>query len=922
MTMMHFLYSLTIQPLVLLFELIYGVSASLLRDSALAIIPLSVAVNLFSLPLYLRADAIQKENRQLEKKMEPWVKHIRAHFSGDERYMITKTYYRICGYKPIYALRNSASILLQIPFFVAAYRMLSNLPALQGRSFGPIADLAAPDGLLVIGETAVNLLPFMMTLIHLITSIVYCRQGAAKKEMAQMMVLSLVFLVMLYRSPSGLVLYWALNQLFSLYKTAILTMDDRGLKLCLLTAAAGAVTLVFSIVIYFLARSLPVSMLLFGVLCELPIAARAMVLNAEHRERRPSKTGGNQYIFLCGAIYLTILTGALIPSAVVRSSPKEFINLLHFRTPLIHVVNASLAAFGSFVIWGSILYYFLGKEGERRLTAFVWILSGVASLNYFFFGTKLGRIHALLQYAAAPVISRSDWLMNLAAVLLTVLVMLWIFRKHERSVLALQFVLILTCVCMTGLNIHHITKSAEKIHSLIGSNPGEKASFGLSKDGNNVVVIMMDRAINSFIPFIFEEKPDLKEKFDGFTWYSNTVSFSNYTNTGSPALFGGYEYTPSEINKRANDTLKEKHNEALKVMPVLFHGAGYDVTVIDPPYAGYEELYDLSIYDEYPNIRAYNTSYGQYSEDYDLKAELRDKIWERSFFCYSIMKISPLILHNALYHYGTYYNPQSDGYALQAIQLTDGVSRAKGKSEYFMTPYDELSALKEMTEIRDEGNTFLLMTNKTTHDGMLLSEPDYIPETYVDNTQYDFEHRSRFTLDGRTLKTETNRQMSFYHSNMAAMIQLGSWFDYLREQGVYDNTRIIIVSDHGNNLGCFEDLMFGEEDYEDAMWYHPLLLVKDYESHGFTKSDAFMTNADTPAIAFRELIEDPVNPFTGKRISDDGKNAERLMIYHSHSASIIANGANNGCTFIPGDWYALKNHTIFDRSNWEYDGFY
>ena len=41
----------------------------------------------------------------------------------------------------------------------------------------------------------------------------------------------------------------------------------------------------------------------------------------------------------------------------------------------------------------------------------------------------------------------------------------------------------------------------------------------------------------------------------------------------------------------------------------------------------------------------------------------------------------------------------------------------------------------------------------------------------------------------------TNEQVTHYQVNMAAFLKLGEWFDYLRENGVYDNTRIIIVSD-------------------------------------------------------------------------------------------------------------------------------
>jgi hypothetical protein len=39
-----------------------------------------------------------------------------------------------------------------------------------------------------------------------------------------------------------------------------------------------------------------------------------------------------------------------------------------------------------------------------------------------------------------------------------------------------------------------------------------------------------------------------------------------------------------------------------------------------------------------------------------------------------------------------------------------------------------------------------------------------------------------------------------YHVAMAALLLRGKWFDFLLENGVYDNTRIIIAPDHGSSL--------------------------------------------------------------------------------------------------------------------------
>ncbi|MBQ8956126.1 MAG: hypothetical protein IJ075_04070, partial [Lachnospiraceae bacterium] len=52
--------------------------------------------------------------------------------------------------------------------------------------------------------------------------------------------------------------------------------------------------------------------------------------------------------FVWGAIFLTILIGLLIPSAVIAASPEEFINLEYFMNPLFYVFNTFCIAAGFF----------------------------------------------------------------------------------------------------------------------------------------------------------------------------------------------------------------------------------------------------------------------------------------------------------------------------------------------------------------------------------------------------------------------------------------------------------------------------------------------------------------------------------------------------------------------------------------------
>ena len=217
MTFIAILETLFIGPLKLIFEVIFQAAYELLDKPGISIIALSLVMNILVLPLYKRADAMQEKSRDIEAKLHDGVAHIKKNFSGDERMMILQAYYRQNNYKPTDVLHGSVSLLLEIPFFMAAYQFLSHLHVLSGEGFGPIKNLGAPDGLLVIGGITINLLPVLMTLINVVASAIYLK-GFPLKTKLQLYGMAAFFLWFLYDSPAGLVFYWTLNNLFSLGK--------------------------------------------------------------------------------------------------------------------------------------------------------------------------------------------------------------------------------------------------------------------------------------------------------------------------------------------------------------------------------------------------------------------------------------------------------------------------------------------------------------------------------------------------------------------------------------------------------------------------------------------------------------------------------------------------------------------------------
>ena len=240
MSFLSAIYNITITPIEYLLEIIFMVANRVIGNTGLAIIFLSLTVNFLILPLYIRADELQNEEREIQKKMAFHIKNIKKTFKGNEQFLMLQEYYRINNYKPVYALKSTTSLLLQIPFFIAAYNLLSNMSSLQGMSFWFIKDLGKADSTFMIGSFAVNILPILMTLINIVSGIIYTK-GHPIKEKIQIYGLALIFLVLLYNSPAGLVFYWLLNNVFSLLKNIFYKLKDPKKALSVLFSISGIV---------------------------------------------------------------------------------------------------------------------------------------------------------------------------------------------------------------------------------------------------------------------------------------------------------------------------------------------------------------------------------------------------------------------------------------------------------------------------------------------------------------------------------------------------------------------------------------------------------------------------------------------------------------------------------------------------------
>jgi len=892
--MADMLYTVIIYPIVQIIEVVYLFFFKVFKNVVFSVFGVSFTVSFLSLPLYMMAERWQSVERDTIRRLKPAVNKIKSVFSGDEQFMILSTFYRQNHYHPLYSLRSSIGLIVQIPFFIAAYLFLSNLGTLRGVSFLSIKDISAPDSLFRIGNISVNILPIAMTLINCAAGAVYTHSLSIRDKI-QVYGMAALFLILLYNSPAALVFYWTLNNVFSLVKNIFYKIKN-PLKVLYIIMSVIFLLFILYLLLFIQKRQFSLRLIIVFIVSLfyfLPLFLKGFDRLYKHILSKLFQDRKNMIILLllsCCALFL--LAGLYIPSSVIASSPDEFCYIENHASPFTYIIHAHLFFFGFFVLWPVSIFFLFSDKIKSCLVFMLVSLALIFSIYTVVFSGNYGTMNNIFNFNTTGVFKTGfiQAVLSIITVLFVVFILFFLVAKRKIAYLnSFLSILIISFIVISFFNMVKIRKA----YTLLGvkmANTPEKTLiepvFRLSKDNKNVIVIMADGAINGFVPLIFNDHTKLEKQFDGFTLYKNTASFANHTLMGVPSLWGGYEYTPSEINRKKTIPLVEKHNQALLTIPLLLVKAGFNVTVTDPSWANYSWIPDTSIYDKYEKINAFNTIRQYtglwYKKNRPDKKEFTYSRIMRNIIWFSVLKMNNPLLRLIIYDKAWYWS--TDDHSSSIIN--------------FIHSYAILDFLSDLTSFDSDEQAALLITNETTHDSIWLRgqtfQPSEVPST-IGNSKY-----------------ASNRK---YHSNTAFYLKLGEWLDFLRENGVYDNTRIIIIADHGSsaeNLISNEPLSIKGQTRES---YNPVFLYKDFNTHGaLSINNDFMTNADVPFFTLNGLLENPVTPFTGNPITAQPK--ENGILITTYDAPMAGNHGKYIFNIKKNQWMYLHD-SIYEASNWE-----
>lgn len=925
MTLLSGLYDIIIAPIEYVIELVFCFLFYNFPNSfgvIGAIIGISLAVNILALPLYLKADELQLAERRQQERMGGRIKKIKTAFQGDEQFMMLTEYYRRNNYHPLYALRSSLSILIEIPFFIAAYHFLSNCVLLNGRSEWIFRDLSQPDRLL----WGLNILPILMTLINFISTAVYTK-GAPMREKVQSYLLALIFLLILYQSPCGLVFYWILNNLFSLVKNIVMKMKHPKYFLYAMYAAIAVMFVSMNIffrihperlndtkkrvldVLTVVWIAIPLCRICYLKIKNLIRGQRTknteMVADGNGHEPRTIKGTFALTVFSCIALWL--MAGALLPSSVIATSPTEFAFLGSVDSPLTYILMNLTFYFGLFVFWPLCIYKMFEKRMKRVFPAVFFSAAVCAIFNIYLFQSQFGNITTAFEPEDRQLFVSSSnahvWAALLPIVLVCVICII-AFRYQKLQILTmLVLILALTEGILSGKNMIEIRESYDVYAALLEERQTDdveqeiQTEFSLTKTGNNVLVLFCDRFASAYFPYLMEQFPELKETYEGFTYYPNCISFATDTQLGAPAMMGGYEYTPLLMNQR-EERLVDVHNEATLVLPVWFDQLGYDVKIVDPPLVNYAWDGDYTPFEAYPEIEVcslINNYLERYEQEHREEYSAVDygKISIKNCRLYAMLQMVYPPLRNVLAGSGRYYSTDNYAYTQQ---------------EYFIRDYAYATYLPQITDAENDRNTYTFIELDTAHEYQLLLEPDY--RSGMPTQEHPYAGIGSYPEDASIVDPEQNRQS--YHVNACTILLIAKYLDALKEMGVYDNTRIIIVADHGSKIPTAP--FWGFEDPTAPSNFNPMLLVKDFNSTGEVQTDMmFRTNADMPYLATEGLGALQVNPFTGNPFTL----AEEGRTYDLFDGERGTSGLDKELyEFTFNAQYTVVGDNIFEEENW------
>lgn len=911
-----------LKPIEFILKNIFDFSFTITGNYGISLILMSIIVTIGTYPLYYLADIWKKKEDNIQTEMKKEIDEIKRAFQGQKRFYLIQATYRFHNYKSLFALRAAIGLLIQIPFFFAAFNMLSSYQNYAGYSFLFIQDLSKPDSLIY----GLNFLPILMTAINIISSLVYTR-SLSFKDNKQLFILSLVFFVFLYNSPAALLIYWTNNNILSLLKSYFLNKNKKivklsksEIKITLLISTLCLFYFIFIIGLFIINKfeNLTKYVFLFNFFITSLVYIYTYIIHTKYNIKKIYDFFLNLICIFVRKNYIVLIAFSIFLFKYFFKPEIKFINLtkIEFLGIQICFLLFQLNSITDFFNWQSEILNKLKKSLLLSYSFFIFLISFVIPLQYYlkapeeagcntitlflinlsiflifylisYFNIKKGKKLSTIIGIFIIVISTinilfpldvgfisgfelslnnniknvsfenlcKDLFIGFISILLS-----YYFFKNIKLLKLLPITLIVVSSFQITLLIKNTDTSIFKTSQTDVKLPQEYYNMhSLAKDKTNILYICLDMFNSEYIQRIYNEDPNFREYFKGFTYYKDTLSISGWTSTSfRGSLYYGNKYSPLNNNKNGINIV-DSGKEAINNLKTLLRINNFDYAFINDNVLG-----EVSVEAE----RDFSTFAQYWCKKNNIKLKSINKVpWYQMF---SLFQFIP-----TLCKYYIYNNSNWIVYG-EPYMITWNRDNAIKTLSY-------LDLLPELSSTNSEKSKFLFFRTELSHqpfginkDGQLISD------SYPDEINKSF-----YSSDAA------------YYSAKKTIELLLNYFEWMKKNGCWDNSIIVLFSDHGNN--CFDNnIPIIDENNEDEKLYksrsNALYLIKPLNSqHDFViDTETLKSNGDILYDVFNLLnINNDIEPCTQNGIRyysfmknfDDYRNHKQFIDYANYKVT-------------------------------------
>ena len=786
--MVNFLFDFIINPFVHSFELIFDIIYFFSFNAGYSLLIFALTISIIIHPVEKAAKVISIQEKKIQSIISVQLNKIKSLYKGEQKALAIKRLYKRYGYNPLLSFRASLDVLVQFPFLLIAYYMLKENPKLIQHGFYFIKDLGQPDSLLM----GYNLLPIIMTVINIYTAILLKIKGM---QLVQSIIIAFVFFIFLYSAPSGLLLYWTTNNFLHLLRAVKNKFSNRThLKNNNISIIKKTFIKIFS--------------------------------NIEHKFKINNLIGYLSGLFLITLIFL------YYPLRIFYSDIFAFTGL-----SIDHILYDQIAFYFSIFILYNLTYYAF----KTKFTSLLLTLFAILCIVYsFVLPNDYGVIDgfSLQKY---ELLSKKKWLKRVIDlnVVLFALYLLYFIAKYKKQSL-IKNILFSAMFFMAGSCIYYYVNISAQFKSyqnniltkndVIYSNDEiAKHFFSLSKNGNNIVVIMLDMFTGDHVELITNQDPSLFNKFSGFVWYKDSISSGSHTVIGKAPILGGEPIHPLFIKRsEKNESLKDVINKSWSDLFKSLLDKGYQVKVSEHDWIDYDYLRrELGTREVIiGNEKILSSLVKKYQESHNISI---NKIYKSTYVLssMSLLYVTPYSIKKYIYGDGRWLGSLAEG-SLNIKNLIDNSNN-----------YGLLEQIPNFSNNKNKSNSFIYLSNLVTH----------LPWSLDSNCKTDFltlsdrgqKHLSMYGVPYELFNGPIPRHVN---NERCALKALSNWFDWMKKNDVYDNTKIIIVSDHSYGDDNVAVSNLNRQYQEFSVNIGSLLMVKEFNQKGKLQIDEITKTAN------------------------------------------------------------------------------